>query len=272
MGRIRSRFIRALIESIQRETGGSALGRLRAGLSPHLRDLIAHNVLGPLAPDATLDLGAGMELLMACDRVLCGGSGAVTVRAMTRLASSVLSQSSGLVVAGDAVRTLQHLRAPFEQPFTEVELSYSARRSPEGFVFELSLSRQPHATRWLGWAGLGYARAATTFSGQGEPFRFSTEFDANMARVLGRGSQVSAAPPPASAPVPAPPRRPSSQRRRAVTTNAAAQVDQILTRSPGQTPPRGIVSPRTAAAPGGSGSGVRSAEGATPPGERKTGR
>jgi hypothetical protein len=270
MGRIRSRFIRALIESIQRETGGTALGRLRGGLSPHLRDLIAHNVLGPLAPEATLDLGAGMELMMACDRVLCGGSGSMTVRAMTSLASRVLSLSSGLVVAGDAVRTLQHLRAPFEQPFAEVELTYSARRSSEGFVLELSLSGQPHATRWLGWAGLGYARAASTFSGQVEPFRFSTEFDVNMARVLGRGSQASAPAPAMRPAAAAPPRRPSSQRRRAVTTNAAAEVDQILSRSPGQTPAHGVVDTR--ATPGGRGSGVRSAEAAIPPGERKTGR
>ncbi len=272
MGRIRSRFIRVLIESIQRETGGTALGRLRAGLSPHLLDLLAHHVLGQSAPAASIDLHAGMDLLLGCDRVLCGGSGSMTARAMTRLASQVLSLSSGLVVPGDAVRTLQHLRAPFEQPFAEVELIYSARRTAEGFVLELSLVGQPQATRWLGWAGLGYARAAATFSGQAEPFRFSTEFDAHQARVLGRGSQATATPTPASAKAPAPPRRPSSQRRRAVTTNAAAEVDQILNRVPGaQTPARGVANTRPTPVEGSS-SGVRAAEGATRPRERKTGR
>src|SRR5687768_13921882 len=139
MGRVRSRFLRAVLESVQQETSGTAFTRLRTGLPPHLLRMLAREVLGTPARDATVDLDLAMELLLAVDRVLCGGSGVVMVRAMASLASRVLSQSSGLIVAGDTVRTLQHLRAPFEQPFIEPEVRFSARASLEGFLLELEL-------------------------------------------------------------------------------------------------------------------------------------
>ena len=232
MGRVKSRFVRALVESVHQETGGTALARLRSGLPPYLLRVLSRDVLGTPEREASLDVDAAIELLLAIDRVLCGGSGVVMARATAALASRVLSQSTGLVVPGDTVATLQHLRAPFENPFIDVDVRYSARRSPEGFVFELELLGHPRAVHWLSAAGLGYARAAAKFSGQSSAplLRFDTTQIGDQARITARKTETG--------PVTlnkeslaARDDRSRLGRRRATPTNVAEQVDQILGRS-----------------------------------------
>src|SRR5690606_32587712 len=187
MGRVRSRFLRAVVETVHQETAGTALPRLREGLPPPLRTLLHHEVLGSQDAEASVELDAGLDLLLAIDHVLCGGSGVVTTRIATTLASRVLSQSAGLVVPGDAVATLKHLRAPFEQPFIDMPLAFSVRRNHEGFMLELHAPNEARAARWLGSAGLGYAKAATRFSGDGVArLRLYLEIVGDVARVLGR--------------------------------------------------------------------------------------
>lgn len=229
MGRVRSRFLRAVVETVHQETAGTALPRLREGLAPHLRTLLHHEVLASHERDASVELDAALDLLLSIDRVLCGGSGVVTTRVATTLASRVLSQSAGLVVPGDAVATLKHLRAPFEQPFIDLPLSFSPRRNQEGFVLELHVPNEARAARWLGSAGLGYAKAATRFSGEGVArLRLYLEIAGDVARVLGRHADSGVVSVPASG---APAREPRPIRRRSSPTNAAARVDQILSRA-----------------------------------------
>jgi len=235
MGRIKSRFLRALIETAEPEQTGGALARLRHALPPHWLRVLSRDIFGLVAPDATLDLDSGIELLLAIERVLSGGSGAVMVRASGALAARVLARSPGLVVAGDLVRTLQHLRAPFEQPFVDAEVGFSVRATGFGFVFETELPGQSSAARWLGWAGLGYVQAAASFSGHHtSQFRFETRLAADLARITGRRTHTglvdlrASRPPAAASDAPA-----RSIRRRTPPTNAAARVDQILGRVPG---------------------------------------
>jgi hypothetical protein len=236
MGRVRSRFLRAVVETVHQETAGTALPRLREGLPPQLRTLLHHEVLAAHDRDASVALDAALDLLLSIDGVLCGGSGAVTTRIATTLASRVLSQSAGLVVPGDAVATLKHLRGPFEQPFIDVPLSFSPRRNPEGFMLELHAPNDTRAARWLGWAGLGYAKAATRFSGEGVArLRLYLEISGDVARVLGRHNESGVVSVPAAASAPQREARPI--RRRSSPTNAAARVDQILSRA---TPSAGV--------------------------------
>lgn len=270
MARLKSRFVRALVETVQQETAGAALSRLRSGLSSHCLRVLGQEVLGTTERNASVELDTGLELLMAIDRVLCGGSGVVMARAMGALASRVLSQSSGLVVAGDTVATLQHLRAPFEHPFLDVELHYSARRNPDGFVLELELPGCPRAVSWLSAAGLGYARAAAKFSGQGSKrvVRFDTQQQGDVARILARKTETgplttssSSAPPGAASSE----RSQKAPRHRSSATNAAARVDAILGRAAAvsgatrsaeerrstRPEPRGSAGPETPRAPSG---------------------
>lgn len=256
MGRVKSRFVRAVIETVQQQTAGGALTRLRVGLPPYLLGVLSRDVLGQIERDATIELEAGIELLLAVDRVLCGGSGVVTSRATSALASRVLSQSSGLVVPGDSLATLQHLRAPFEQPFVDVDLRFHARRTPEGFLLELQLPGRPQGTRWLCSAGLGYAEAAAAFSGKGSSrLRFHTELRGDLARVVGRQMPTGIMTLPAAQ---LPPReeraRSGSARRRPSGTNAVREVDQILNRVSTAVAPLGPNTPRPSLARTGSGS------------------
>jgi hypothetical protein len=184
-----------------------------------------------------VELEPALDLLLSIDRVLCGGSGVVTTRVASALASRVLSQSAGLVVPGDAVATLSHLRAPFEQPFIDVPLSFSARRVQNGFVLVLHVPNEQRAARWLGSAGLGYAKAATRFSGEGvSRLRLYLEIAGDVARVLGRHTDSGVVSVPASMPAAAgrEERRPI---RRRSTPNLAARVDMILSRA---TPSAGL--------------------------------
>lgn len=263
MGRIRSRFLRACVEIIHQETGGAALPRLREGLPPALRGML-RDVLSSTERDASVDLGPGLELLLGIDGVLCGGSGLVTTRIATSLASRVLSQSAGLVVAGDTVTTLQHLRAPFEHPFLEVSLHFAARRMPDGFTLELNLPHEQRATRWLAAAGLGYAKAATQFSGESTArLRLYADGTGNLARVLGRNTDSgvvtlitgSTGNNGASSSAGRDGSRPA--RRASGPTNAAARVDQILSRAPRRAAPPSEPPAPTVARSAGLGSGTR---------------
>lgn len=246
MGRVKSRFVRAVVEMLQQQTTGGALARLRGGLPAYLLGLLSREVLGQIERDATIELEAGLELLLAMDRVLCGGSGVVTSRAISALASRVLSQSSGLVVPGDSLATLQHLRAPFEQPFVDIDLRFHARRTPEGFFLELQLPGHPQGTRWLCYAGLGYAEAAATFSGDGSSrLRFHMDVKGDLARIVGRQMSTGIVTLPASRLSAREERvKASSTRRRLSGTNAVREVEQILSRVPTAAISRGPQTPR----------------------------
>jgi hypothetical protein len=245
--------------------------------------------MGPLERDASVELEAGIELLLAIDRVLCGGSGSVNARASEALAARVLSHSSGLVVPGDTFRTLQHLRAPFEQPFLDVPLHFAARRSADVLVLELELEGRPRATEWLCAAGLGYVKAAVSFSGNGSSRpRFETHTLGNVARIVCRQIESTGPAPRASAFDAASAvrderlRSVGPRRRSSPPTNAAAQVEQILSRAnhsggvrPGTAPRSssrvaGSASSLLGSEPPRSASGVRPAQRGTPARSRKS--
>jgi hypothetical protein len=233
MGCVRSRFLRAVVELVRHETQGAALGRLREGLSPHQARVLEREVLATLERDATVELDAALDLLLAIDRVLSGGSGLWTTRVATAIASRVLSQSAGLVVPGDALATLQHLQAAFEQPFIDTALHFSARRVFDGFALELHMPGEPRAARWLAPAGLGYAKAAARFSGEvGSRLRLMSEITGDVARVVARHADTGVVNVQASsAPSGGREERARLSRRRSLPTNAAARVDQILSRA-----------------------------------------
>jgi len=234
MGRLQSRFVRALVETLQQETSGSALTRLRQGLPPHWLRVLSRDVFGRVEHDAALDLETGSDLLLAIERVLSGGSGQLLVRAAASLASRILYGSPALVVPGDFVRTLQHLRGAFEHPFLDADARFSVYGSALGFVLELELRGVPSAARWLAWLGLGYAESAARFSGHDPAqFRFESQTSAELARVTGRrvNTGLIELPRLRSSPPPPAPERSAPPRRRTAPTNAAARVEQILSRA-----------------------------------------
>ena len=238
MGRVKSRFVRALVESVQHETGGS---RARAAASAACPPIcFACSAATCSGARSRRDAWTSTRLSSCCSRsIACsaGGSGVVMARATAALASRVLSQSAGLVVPGDTVRTLQHLRAPFEHPFIDVDAAFLCAPHGEGFVFELEFARAcPEPRTGCGW------RASAT---PAPPPVQRPELGAALAlrHDADRRSGVHHRAKPRPARQPRPGELPSArgtdaarraQRRRSSPTNAAARVDQILGR--GQAP------------------------------------
>jgi hypothetical protein len=236
---LRSRFVRVIIESIQLQTGGQALSRLKQQLPSRLMRLMARSVLSARDQGETIELSLAIELLLAVDQALCGGSGQMLRRAGAALSSKILANGRELVAAGETVRTLKCLRAPFEQPFVNVTLDFDVQRTPGGFTLSVRLPGFPQAVPLLGALALGYAQSAVTFSGDHErSFGLSSEAHGERALIIGRisssnpslgrvGAAENERPGPRS-------RTPSRSR-----PSLAAVVDQILN---GQTPTVSLLS------------------------------
>lgn len=231
MGRLKSRFVRALVETLQQETTGTALPRLRHGLPPHWLRVLSREVFASTDPDATLELDTGIDLLLAMERLLSAGTGKVMIAAASSIAARVLYGSPGLMVPGDTLRTLRHLRAPFEQPFVGADLRFAVDGSEPLFTLQIALGGLPSGARWLAWTGLGYVQAATSFSGHDPAhYRFEPQLSGELVRITARRIHTGLVElPPSSAARPAP--RSMPVRRRTPPTNAAARVEQILSRT-----------------------------------------
>ncbi len=184
---VRSRFLRVIMESVQLQTGGQALSRLKQQLPTRLMRVLSRSVLSARGHDETIELRLAIELLLAIDQALCGGSGQVLRRAATALSTRILANGRELVSPGETVRTLKCLRAPFEQPFVNVTLEFEVQRTPVGFMLSVSLPGYPQASPVLGAFALGYAQSAVTFSGDHERvFGLSAESFGERALIVGR--------------------------------------------------------------------------------------
>jgi hypothetical protein len=222
---VRSRFVRVLVEAIQLQSGGLALGRLKQQLPTRLMRLLSRAVLSARQHDETIELGLAVDLLLAVDQALCGGSGQVLTRAAAALSSRVLANGPELVMPGETLRTLKCLRAPFEQPFVNARVEFEVERTPGGFVFSVALPGYPQALPLLRPFALGYAQSAVTFSGDHpRVLGLSAEIDAESVRVVGRISTSHPTLTRSSVPAGKPRPRASGRSR----PSLAARVDQIL--------------------------------------------
>jgi hypothetical protein len=225
---IRSRFVRVIMESVQLQTGGQGLSRLKQQLPARLMRLLSRSVLSARDHDETIELSLAIELLLAVDQALSGGSGQTLRRAATALSTRILANGRELVAAGETVRTLKCLRAPFEQPFVNVTLEFDVQRTPGGFALSVSLSGHPQASPLLAAFALGYAQSAVTFSGDQERvFGLSAESLGDRALIVGRISSSN----PSISRVELPEGDKPGLRSRAPTRSRpslAAVVDQIL--------------------------------------------
>ncbi|MET0409760.1 MAG: hypothetical protein ABW217_00625 [Polyangiaceae bacterium] len=244
------------MESVQLQSGGQALSRLKQQLPTRLLRVLQRSVLSARGHDETIELSLALELLLAVDQALCGGSGQVLRRAATALSSRILAHGRELVSPGETVRTLKCLRAPFEQPFVNVTLEFDVQRTPVGFMLSVSLPGYAQASPVLGAFALGYAQSAVTFSGDHERvFGLSAESFGERALIVGRISTSN----PSLTKVGAADNDRTSLRARPPTRSRpslAAVVEQILSGQPSNALP-------SRNAPSGERSAERGAE--TPP-------
>ncbi len=231
--RLRTWFLRDVVDVIERAYAGGANARLHERLPERLAVHLDADQLHKAAPTDTLSLDEGEELLLAIDRVLGDGSGRVLEDASLALATRTLSQGGGVVITGDLLGTMQRMRAPLERPFVDVELVFELTGTDTGFSLLLSIPGRPRSARMLRYFGVGAVRAAHRFSRETSDadFKLDAEVTGDRAHISARYRQPVSAPGARLAPTPS--RRPSQKLRAVTQPTLADEVERIL----GQTAP-----------------------------------
>lgn len=227
-GKLRSWFLRNVLESIEREFGVGTVSDVSSRVPPRLRPHLSLERLRASAPLDTLPLDEGEELLLALDAALGDGSGRVIERVAEDLISKSLVQGGGAVRVGDLAGTLARLRSQLEHPFEGVRVTFDLERTERGLFLSLGVTGQPRATKVLRHLAVGTVRAAERFARESaaDSLRLTSELFADRARIaiqLRRPSEPSATPEPA--PVA---RRYSAVMRQVTATSLSEEVDRIL--------------------------------------------
>ncbi len=227
--RLRTWFLRDVLEVVEREHIGETRTRLRERLPQRLAEHVNADRLRSAAPTDTISLDDGEELLLAVDVALGNGSGRVLEDAALHLATRMLSQGGGVVVIGDLVATMRRMRAPLERPFVDVELVFDLSGTDTGFSLTLGIPGRPRSARMLRHIGVGTIRAAHRFSretAEGE-FKLYAEVSGDRANISARYRQP-VSQPGARLEAPAPSRRPSRRIKSVTQPRLADEVERIL--------------------------------------------
>jgi hypothetical protein len=222
---VRVRFLRELLDVLEREHGAAAVSGLPEKLPPRMRPHVAPDSLRSTGPSDTIPLADGEELLLAIDSALGDGSGKVLEGAMLELSTRTLSQSGGLLVS-DLMGTVARLRTVLERPFADSELVFELKRSETGFSLTLGLLGRPRAARIMRHFAVGAIRAAQRFCREAldEELRIYGETLGDRAAVTAHYRQGLEP----QVPEPMPFSRKPSRAMRAAQPSLADQVDRIL--------------------------------------------
>jgi hypothetical protein len=242
--RLRSWFLRGVLEALERHFGATALALLTEKVP---RRLLPHASLDRLKSSAALDtilLDDGEELLLFMDNLLGDGSGRVLEAVGQELASRALHQGN-VAKFGDLHGTVARLQAFLDHPFVETPTLFELKRTDLGFTLTVGVVGRPRATRVLRHLALG-AVAAAERSARGitSDLKLSSEIVADRA-ILTAHYQRSE--PPArgeSEPPPTSVRRPAQASLR--PPSLSQEVERILSSHRGQV----SYAPRTTPVPG----------------------
>jgi hypothetical protein len=157
--RLRSWFLRGVLEALERQHGTPALVLLTEKVP---RRLMPHASLDRLKASAALDtilLDDGEELLLFIDSLLGDGSGKVLEAVGQELASRALQQG-GVARFGDLHGTVARLQAFLDHPFVDTPTLFELKRTDLGFSLIVGVVGRPRATRILGHLAVGAVTAA----------------------------------------------------------------------------------------------------------------
>jgi hypothetical protein len=227
-GKLKSWFLRNVLESVEREFGAGSVGVVAKRVPPRLRAHLSLDRLRSSAPLDTMPLDEAEEVLLAIEGALGDGSGRVLEKVSEDLISKSLVQGGGAVRVGDLAGTLARLRGNLEHPFEDVRITFDLGRTDEGLLLSLGVAGQPRATKVLRHLAMGAIRAAERFAREsvGDSLKITGELFADRARIVAQfrraGEPVTNdAPPPAT-------RRLSTSLRPVTATSLSAEVDRIL--------------------------------------------
>jgi hypothetical protein len=238
--RLRSWFLRGVLEALERQYGTTALALLAEKVP---RRLLPHASLDRLRASAALDtilLDDGEELLLFIDSLLGDGGGRVLEAVGQELAGRALSQG-GVAKFGDLHGTVARLQAFLDHPFVDTPTLFELKRSDLGFALTVGVVGRPRATRVLRHLAVGAVLAAERVAREGvSGMKLSSEVVADRA-ILSAQYQRTEAPRRNSESEP-----PPTSVRRMTTSfrppSLSEEVERILSshRPPASQRPRGL--------------------------------
>jgi hypothetical protein len=241
--RLRSWFLRGVLETLERQYGTTALALLTEKVP---RRLLPHASLDRLRASAALDtilLDDGEELLLFIDSLLGDGSGRVLEGIGQELAGRALSQG-GVAKFGDLHGTVARLQAFLDHPFVETPTLFELKRIDLGFSLTVGVLGRPRATRVLRHLAVGAVTAAERAAREGGGMKLASDVLADRATLTVHYQRTElpllrdSEPPPTSA------RRATHSIR---PPSLSEEVERILASHKAPQPP---FVPRTTPAPG----------------------
>jgi len=180
--RLRSWFLRGVLEALERQYGTAALALLTEKVP---RRLLPHASLDRLRASAALDtilLDDGEELLLFIDTLLGEGTGRVLEAIGQELAARALSQG-GVAKFGDLHGTVARLQAFLDHPFVETPTLFELKRTDLGFLLTVGVMGRPRATRVLKHLAVGAVTAAERAAREGVGMKLVSEVLADRATL-----------------------------------------------------------------------------------------
>jgi hypothetical protein len=195
--RLRSWFLRNLLEAAERELGTAALASLPSKVPARLRPHLSLDRLRSAVAVDGIPLDEGEEVLLALDQALGDGTGRMLERLSREMHARQLLQAKGTVRLGDLSGTVARLRGPLEHAFVDVEVLFELSRTELGFTLTVGVPGRPRATRALSHLAQGAIHAAERFAREGrETTRLYAEAFADRAVITLNLRRASEPPPP----------------------------------------------------------------------------
>jgi len=165
--RLRSWFLRNLLEAAERELGAPAIAALPSKVTARLRPHLSLDRLRSAVAVDAIPLDEGEEVLLALDQTLGDGSGRLLERLSLEMHARQLLQAKGTVRLGDLGGTVARLRGPLEHAFVDTEVLFELQRTDLGFTLTVGVPGRPRATRALCHLAQGAIHAAERFAREG---------------------------------------------------------------------------------------------------------
>lgn len=247
--RLRSWFLKNLLEAAERELGASAIASLPSKVPARLRPHLSLDRLRATVAVDTIPLDEGEEVLLALDQALGDGSGRLIERLSREMHARQLLQAKGTVRLGDLSGTVARLRGPLEHAFVDTAVLFEIQRTELGFTLTVGVPGRPRATRALCHLAQGAIHAAERFAREGgEATRLYADTFADRAMItlnLRRASE-----PPAGSDPPTLRRAPSAARAPVSLSDEVARIlDPSLAASRTSEPASPTRRPSSAAPP-----------------------
>jgi hypothetical protein len=162
--RLRTWFLRNVLDAVERLHGASAVASLRARLPERLHPHVSLDRLRASAMLDAIPLDDGEDVLLQIESSFGDGTGRALESVGFDLASRALGQAGSVVKRGDLYGTVARLQAFLEHPFDGVVLTFELSRTDGGFKLICGVPQRSRATKIVRYLATGAINAAERFA------------------------------------------------------------------------------------------------------------